>query len=118
MLAALALAPSRGFPGAWSEPSGSPPTTSSGVRRLAGVRADRDRLAARDDLDLVGWQESNSRAFRQLDDRYRARGWETWSWKGPREQGPAPLAFSWRTATLELLDVDWVKVSSARRGLG
>lgn len=63
----------------------------------AGVRADRDRLAARRGLDLIGWQETNSPQFRELNQRYRARGWETWSWEGPREEGPAALAFSWRS---------------------
>lgn len=85
---------------------------------VAQLREDRDRLAARRGLDLVGWQETNSPQFRELNDRYRARGWETWSWEGPREEGPVALAFSWRTARLELLDVDWEKVSGARRGLG
>lgn len=83
----------------------------------AGVRADRDRLTARRGLDLIGWQETNSPHFRELNERYRARGWETWSWEGPREEGPAALAFSWRTATFELVDVDWVHVDGARSGL-
>src|SRR5690606_8234954 len=55
--------------------------------------------------------------FRALNERYRDRGWETWSWEGPREGGPAALAFSWRTATFELVDVAWVQVGGARRGL-
>ncbi|MBE7323967.1 hypothetical protein IEQ44_04800 [Nocardioides sp. Y6] len=83
----------------------------------ARLRADRDRLTARRGLDLIGWQETNSSQFRELDARYRARGWETWRWEGPREEGPAALALSWRTRTFELLDVDWVHVDGARRGL-
>lgn len=84
---------------------------------LPRLRADRDRLASRPGLHLIGWQETNSPQFRQLDERYRARGWETWGWVGPRREGPAALAFSWRTDTFELLDVDWVHVSDARPGL-
>lgn len=81
------------------------------------LRRDRDRLAARRGLDLVGWQETNSPQFRALNARYRGRGWETWSWEGPREEGPVALAFSWRTTSFDLLDVDWIHVSGARRGL-
>ena len=79
-----------------------------------GLRADRDRLTSRRGLDLIGFQETNSPQFRALNDRYRQRGWETWSWEGKRTEGPAALAVSWRTQTLELLDVDWVHVSGLR----
>ncbi|NYG53886.1 hypothetical protein [Nocardioides perillae] len=74
----------------------------------ARARADWQRLTARDDVDLVGWQEAKSPAFRALAPRYRARGFETWRWPDP--DGPISLAFSWRPAVLTLLDVDVEKV--------
>lgn len=74
-------------------------------RRLPLARAERDwdRLTAQQRIDLIGWQESKSPAFRDLYPRYRARGWETWHHPDP--DGPVSLAFSWRRATFELLDV-------------
>lgn len=72
------------------------------------ARQDWDRLTARDDVDLVGWQESKSPAFRELFPRYVDEGWETWRW--PDADGPISLAVTWRTATLELLDVAAEKV--------
>ncbi|NHC24840.1 hypothetical protein G6553_16865 [Nocardioides sp. IC4_145] len=72
---------------------------------LERARRDWDRLTGRDDVDLIGWQESKSPAFRQLYPQYRARGWETWHWPDP--DGPISLAVSWRTATFELLDVSF-----------
>jgi endonuclease/exonuclease/phosphatase family metal-dependent hydrolase len=72
---------------------------------LERARRDWDRLTGRDDVDLIGWQESKSPAFRRLYPRYRARGWETWHWPDP--DGPISLAVSWRTATFELLDVSF-----------
>lgn len=84
--------------------------SSNAYRHLprARARADWQRLTARDDVDLVGWQEAKSPAFRALAPRYRARGFATWRWPDP--DGPISLAFSWRPAVLTLLDVDVEKV--------
>ncbi|MDN4173788.1 hypothetical protein QWY28_12575 [Nocardioides sp. SOB77] len=72
---------------------------------LERARRDWDRLTARRDVDLIGWQESKSSAFRRLHPQYRSRGWQTWHWPDP--DGPISLAVSWRTATFELLDVSF-----------
>ena len=75
------------------------------LRRLPYERAEHDweRLTSRPRIDLIGWQESKSQAFRDLYPRYRERGWETWHYPDPG--GPISLAFSWRRSTFELKDV-------------
>ncbi|WP_435743344.1 hypothetical protein [Nocardioides sp. SYSU DS0663] len=75
---------------------------------LHRARADWDRLTSRRDVDLIGWQESKSPAFRELHPQYRSRGWETWHWPDP--DGPISLAVTWRRATFRLLDVDFRKM--------
>lgn len=72
---------------------------------LEDATADWDRLTSRPGLDLIGWQESKSAEFRELYPQYRKRGWDTWFWSDPHT-GPISLAFSWRTATFDLVDVE------------
>lgn len=76
-------------------------------RHLRPAKAAQDwrRLTRRDDVDLIGWQESKSQVFRTLHPRFEERGWSTWH--HPVPDGPISLAISWRRATFELLDVSW-----------
>ena len=80
------------------------------LRHLPLRRAARDwrLLTGRDDLDLIGWQESKSPAFRELYPRFEDRGWSTWH--HPVPDGPISLAVSWRQDTFELLDVGYVRM--------
>lgn len=75
---------------------------------LAAARADWDRITANRQIDVIGWQEAKSPAFRALYPRYVARGWQTWHWPDP--DGPISLAFSWRSDRLALLDVEFHKM--------
>ena len=75
---------------------------------LADARADWNRITANPQIDLIGWQESKSPAFRELYPHYVSRGWRTWHWPDP--DGPISLAFSWREDTLSLLDVSFHKM--------
>ena len=75
---------------------------------LDAARADWDKITAHPQVDLIGWQESKSPAFRALHPQYRARGWETWFHPDP--DGPVQLAVSWRPEVFELLAVDAEKM--------
>jgi hypothetical protein len=78
-----------------------------GLRGRA-ARADWDRITANKAVDLIGWQESGSPAFRALFPRYREAGWDTWYHSNPR--GPRSLAVSWRRAVFGLEGVRWWRV--------
>jgi hypothetical protein len=69
------------------------------------AKADWDRITGNDQVDLIGWQESRSPAFRTLYPRYRDRGWETWHY--PDADGPISLAISWRPEVLTLEKIRW-----------
>jgi endonuclease/exonuclease/phosphatase family metal-dependent hydrolase len=74
----------------------------------AGAKHDWDRLTGNPDVDLIGWQESKSPAFRSLYPRYAAAGWQTWY--RPDPDGPISLAVTWRTSTFGLEGVRFVKM--------
>ncbi|GAB2856316.1 exonuclease/endonuclease/phosphatase family protein [Nocardioides pacificus] len=79
--------------------------------RRSGVRQDWARITGDEDVDLIGWQESKSEAWTAQARSYRARGWGTWHW--PDEDGPRPVAVSWRTSTFRL---EHVAITQAHRG--
>lgn len=77
---------------------------------LRGSRHDWDRLTSDPAIDVIGWQEAKSPSFRQLNQQYVARGWDTWRW--PDADGPIQLALSWRSATFALLGVEFHRMHS------
>ena len=60
--------------------------------RFAKAAHDWRPLTHREDVDLIGWQESKSQAFRTLYPRFEERGWSTWHHPSP--DGPISLAAS------------------------
>ncbi len=80
--------------------------------RLEKARSDWDRITGDPRIDLIGWQESKSSAFRELYPQYVDDGWQTWHY--PTAAGPLALAVSWRTSELELVDVAWRQMHRGR----
>lgn len=77
------------------------------------AKQDWDRITSDDDVDLIGWQETRSRAWAGLYPAYRDRGWDTWHWADP--DGPRSVAFSWRTRTFRLVDVSFTRMHRGAR---
>lgn len=69
------------------------------------IRADALALVARDDIDVIGWQEADR--SRSIFAAIKGRGWDTRQFSG----AAGSLAVSWRRAEFELVSADSRRVA-------
>lgn len=70
--------------------------------------ADALRLTGKEQVDVIGWQETRADYFPEVRRRLARRGWDSWQLWEPN--GPFWLAVSWRRDLFELVAGSWTEV--------